>query len=159
MPSVYVAGKYTDYMNIREYQAKCIESGFTISYDWTAAAEQHLVEKEKKFPRRDAYDDIDGVLKADWTVLIMTDAEYSYRGTFCELGASIVRDIQRGVRHTIILSSGKVAAATPGWPIRALPAGLPVGLAAADCVFFHHPNVYHARSIEEALMIMNADHR
>ncbi len=139
MTSVYVAGKYTDYMNIREYQVKCVEAGFTISYDWTQAAEQHLDKKEKKFPRRDAYDDIDGVLKADWTVLIMTDAEYSYRGTFCELGASIVRDIQRSVRHTIILSSGKVAA--------------------AECVFFHHPNVYLVRCIEEALMIMNAYHR
>jgi hypothetical protein len=136
MPSVYVAGKYTDFATIRENQAKCMEAGFIISYDWTAAAEQHLVEKKKKFPRRDAYDDIDGVLKADWTVLIMTDSEYSYRGTFCELGASITRDIQRGVRRTIIVSDGMVAA--------------------GECVFFHHPNVYLVRTITEALMIMKS---
>jgi len=158
MTSVYVAGKYTDYMNIREYQAKCVESGFTISYDWTQAAEKHILGGKTKIHAIDALDDIDGVLQAKWTVLIMTDPDYSYRGTFCELGASLVRDMNRGVRRTIIVSNGVVAAATPGWPIRALPAGLPVGLAAADCVFFHHPNAQCVATIEEALHIMRTCH-
>ena len=38
MSSVYVAGKYADWLAIREHQAQIRAAGFKISYDWTQNA-------------------------------------------------------------------------------------------------------------------------
>ena len=133
MSSVYVAGKYADWLAIREHQAQIRAAGFSISYDWTQnAMAAHC--GGVKDQAGDAKADLDGVLNADWTVVIMDDPEYEYRGTFCELGASIARDIQRRKKRTILVTKGLIKA--------------------EDCVFYHHPNVLRVCSTGEAIHLM-----
>jgi len=128
--SVYVAGCYNDLETICQAQSFFIYNGYTISYDWTERAERHL-ERTPANMGTDAQKDIDGVLDADWSVLIMTDADYVYRGTFAELGASLCRDIYRRLPRTIIVGSQTSYA--------------------SDCCFWHHPGIFHANSLNEAL--------
>jgi hypothetical protein len=134
--SVYVAGKYSDKEYIQYNQALIRENGLTISYDWTS--------RMKDGPRfsedlgMDAKLDIEGVLNADWSIFLFTDKDYEYRGSFCELGVSITRDLQNDKRHTIIISpSGEVKA--------------------ASCCFFYHPNIIHVNDIDEAIAIIKME--
>jgi hypothetical protein len=137
MTSVYVAGKYAEWLTIREHMEKFRTAGFKISYDWTQNAMKVHCGGAKDYAG-DAKADLDGVMNAEWTVLIMDDPDYEYRGTFCELGASISRDIQRGKKRTIIVTRGLMKA--------------------EDCCFFHHPNVLHVCSTGEAINLMLGKH-
>ena len=137
MTTVYVAGKYADWLTICEHIEKIRAAGFKISYDWT----QNAMKVDCggiKDKAGDAKADLDGVLNAEWTVAIMDDPEYEYRGTFCELGASIARDIQRGKKRTILVTRGLIKA--------------------EDCVFYHHPNVLRVCSTGEAIDLMLGKH-
>jgi hypothetical protein len=67
----------------------------------------------------------------------MTRKDHVYRGTFCELGASIMRDTLRNKKkRTIILSH--------------------VGedTYAKSLCFYHHPDIVHVNTIDEALEFM-----
>jgi hypothetical protein len=134
-PKIYVAGKYSSILEVRSVMDKLKYSGFDISYDWTKKAEENS--KNPNSDRNidslmdDARRDIEGVLVADWTIILMTDPEYIYRGSFCELGASIARDIQRGLSRTIIIGVSESYAST--------------------CCFYFHPRIIHVKNIESAI--------
>jgi len=136
--SVYVAGCFDDYVEIRKIQGILREHGFVISYDWTERAEKTIRERTLRSNltmSEEATLDLQGVEKADWTILIITQKDYVYRGTFCELGASILRDrMLNKIGHTIILSNPDE------------------DTYAKSLCFFHHPDVIHLSTIEEAIL-------
>jgi len=133
--SVYLAGKYSDIEGIRENIEKIRSNGIEISYDWTIRAERNKNQlRLGEDLGSDAEEDIKGVMNAEWTIIMMTDKEYVYRGSFCELGASLSRDIRKGKRRTIIISED--------------------GVSASSCCFYYHPGVIHCNKIEEAIEII-----
>jgi hypothetical protein len=151
MSSIYVGGSYESCKKIQEIQAAVQKQGFIISYDWTKDAEKVIAHRTKNKEiigegsildsfrtvedmQKDAVNDFDGVYRAEWSIFLFTEVEYVYRGTFFELGASIMRDALRNhVKKTIIISN-------PNSPIYA-----------NTLCFFHHPNIIHVKTIEEAL--------
>lgn len=87
MVKIYVAGKWYDKTTIKI----CIEilksEGFEITHDWTATEEED--KKTDKDCARFAMMDLKGVMDADAIVVIITDANYPYRGTCVECGAAL----------------------------------------------------------------------
>jgi nucleoside 2-deoxyribosyltransferase len=143
---VYLAGCFDDYLEIRKVQGLLQTYGFEITYDWTIRAEKTITERNNMFNnmrmndtlKQDAKLDMNGVYEADWTIFIITKKDYVYRGTFCELGASIMRDILRDkIGHTIILSNKNEDSY------------------AKTLCFYHHPNIVHVNTIEEAVSILH----
>jgi hypothetical protein len=143
---VYVAGCFDDYLEIRKIQQILMTYGYEISYDWTIRAEKTINERmDGNVPSRtpeilkeEALFDMNGVYKADWTLFIITKKDYVYRGTFCELGASIMRDILHDkIGHTIILSNKNEETY------------------AKTLCFYHHPHIVHVNTIDEALTILH----
>jgi hypothetical protein len=113
---IYVAGCFDDYLEIRKAIIYLEKIGFEITYDWTIRAEKNVTERTNMFNnmrnesrlKEEAKLDMNGVLDADWSLFIINKKDYVYRGTFCELGASITRDILRDkIGHTIILSNNE----------------------------------------------------
>jgi hypothetical protein len=143
---VYVAGCFDDYLEIRKIQQSLIKCGYEISYDWTIRAEKTIRDRvdgivpsrTTEILKEEALFDMNGVYKADWTLFIITKKDYVYRGTFCELGASIMRDTLRDkIGHTIILSNKDE------------------DTYAKTLCFYHHPHIIHVNTIEEALSILH----
>jgi len=130
MVRIYIGGCYNNLEEIREAQQLIEENGFEISYDWTERAKEKNPRTHENL-EIDASKDILGVLDADWTILLMTDKSYIYRGTFTELGASIARDLNKNQQQTIIVGSDDTYA--------------------NDCCFWHHPNIIHELTIENAI--------
>ena len=84
---LYVAGKWADKHIIKTYMNFFTKEGHVITHDWT------VVEEEDKRTREDlakyAELDVQGVKKADYLIILITDPEYAYRGTSCELGVAL----------------------------------------------------------------------
>jgi len=145
-PTIYIAGCFDDYLEIRRIQQIIIKHGYKISYDWTIRAEKTIrdrmdgitTSRTPEVLKEEALFDMNGVYKADFTLFIITKKDYVYRGTFCELGASIMRDSLRDkIGHTIILSNKDE------------------DTYAKTLCFFHHPHIVHVNTIEEALSILH----
>jgi hypothetical protein len=124
--SIYVAGKYSNLDEVHHAQNLLKNTGFLISYDWTINAS-----KNTKSMIIDSTKDLDGVLEAEYSVILLTDPTYEYRGTFFELGASLTRDIQRGVKKTLVILNPNSHAST--------------------CCFAHHPNILYFENIESVI--------
>lgn len=146
MKKVYVAGCFDDYLEIRRIQEIIKLQGFEISYDWTIRAEKTINERNNNVSDTRTFDklgeesklDMNGVIEADWTIFVITKKDYVYRGTFCELGASITRDILNDkIGHTIILSGNEISYAK-------------------TLCFYHHPNVIHINTLDSALTKMTS---
>jgi len=137
----YVGGCFDNYEDIRNIQDIIKLHGHEISYDWTIRAEKTTMENTNNtrtptILMEEAELDINGVYLADWTVFLITKKDYVYRGTFCEVGASIMRDILRNQKgHTIIISNDDE-------------------IYAKTLCFFYHPDIVHVKSIEEAMKII-----
>jgi len=86
---VYVAGGFAFMSAIQEVQRALRDIGHQVTWDWTA------VEKGPAEAVTDAewahYSklDLDGVRTADYVVVVLTDPEYAFQGTFCELGCAL----------------------------------------------------------------------
>jgi hypothetical protein len=135
MVKIYIAGKYDNLSEIREAQRLVIEAGFEISYDWTKNAELTL--KSDKIDsivrmRSDADNDLNGVIDADWSIILLTDYNYVYRGSFCELGASITRDKFRNSLRTIVIRNTSAYA--------------------MSCCFAHHSDIIYCDNMEDAIL-------
>jgi len=177
MKKIYVGGCFDDYLEVRNIQNIFVSNGFEITYDWTIKvypcfcihldtkdrithilfvhkyiyarieinAEKIITHRNKLSNDMRTFDklqeeailDMNGVYQADWSIFIITRKDYVYRGTFFELGASIMRDTLRNKRnHTIIISSvGK-------------------DTYAKTLCFYHHPDIIHVNTIDEALYFM-----
>ena len=138
---IYVGGCFDDYLEIRKIQNILILKGYEISYDWTIRAEKTVYERNNLSVdirtadklKEEAELDMNGIYEADWTIFIITRKEYVYRGTFFELGASIMRDTLRNKRQTIILSNKNE------------------NTYAKTLCFFHHPSIIHVNTIDDAI--------
>jgi len=139
---IYVGGCYDSYQEIEHIQSQLINHGHVITYDWTKRAQEEMNKRREGEPSErsiselslDAKLDLQGVLTAEWSVFLINKKDYVYRGTFCEIGASISRDIMsHGNRRTIIISdvADKIYAKT--------------------LCFFHHPHIIHYSSVSEAI--------
>jgi hypothetical protein len=139
---IYVGGCYDSYQEIKQIQSELMNHGHVITYDWTKRAEEELNKRRNGEPSErsirelslDAELDLQGVLSADWSVFLINKKDYVYRGTFCEIGASISRDVTRhGNRRTIIISNDTDK------------------LYAKTLCFFHHPHIIHSSSNSEVI--------
>ena len=78
---VYVAGKFTDKENIQAKMKNIEKLGCVITFDWTRFEDEDLTRAAEKA--------IIGVKTCDIVIVIMDDKDYSYRGTFTEVGIAI----------------------------------------------------------------------
>lgn len=108
--NVYVAGKWGDSESISQKIKEIEELGINITLNWTKCKEENCNKEQQLIAddtvynaylnpvkhqnelRRDAGEEIDGVRRADIVIAIMDDPEYTYRGTFTEVGASLGLD-------------------------------------------------------------------
>jgi nucleoside 2-deoxyribosyltransferase len=128
MTNIYVAGKWTDKDTIKKYMLELESMGHTITHDWTTFE----FETKNTKPQM-AFADIEGVKKADMVVILMTDPEYAYRGSFTELGAALALN-----KKIYLVSDAENARANY-----------------KTNVFFHHPLINHIESWSE--FILNID--
>ena len=77
---LYVAGSITNKDNIGKIIEKFENLGYVITHNWTLGCE--------KGPKA-AELDINGVKRANILVVIMDEKDYSYRGTYCEIGCAL----------------------------------------------------------------------
>lgn len=89
---IYLAGKWTEKELFKKYMNDIEHIGHTITHDWTSF-EADLNNSKKSM----ADHDIKGVMTADAYISYMNDVDYSYRGTFTELGVALA--IQRTNPH------------------------------------------------------------
>jgi nucleoside 2-deoxyribosyltransferase len=82
---IYVAGKFDEKQQARGAMAQLRALGHEITYDWT----QHPEEQSESNLQHAADCDLDGVLRADAVLMLLTDPLYAYRGSFTELGAAL----------------------------------------------------------------------
>jgi len=132
---IYVGGCFDDYTEIRKIQNFVKSKGFEISYDWTIHAEKTIKtrntkERSIKILQEESDLDINGVHKSDWSIFVINKENYVYRGTFCEIGASLMRDIMLKQKRTIIIESDD-------------------DTYAKSLCFYYHPNIIHVKTLEE----------
>lgn len=84
--SIYIAGKWGDKEDISQKMTQLINMGYKITHDWT---KNESVTRDRSELAKFAVLDINGVLSADYMIVIMTDTKYPYRGTFTEIGCAI----------------------------------------------------------------------
>lgn len=86
-PKLYVAGKFADGSYVNKHIEKLEALGYTITHNWTKVedSKEHTTDELAKY----AAADIDGVVAADYLIVIITDPTYPYRGSCSELGAAL----------------------------------------------------------------------
>lgn len=89
-PKFYLAGKFTHKDTCNEKIQLLEDLGFINTWNWTQV-EKHNVDHETMGYY--AVKDIDGVVNADFLVVIIDDKDYAYRGTFTEIGAALAKKI------------------------------------------------------------------
>lgn len=82
----YLAGKYGDRELLKEKIQEIKNLGYTPTWGWMEA-ETHS--HEAGIMGYFAKKDIDGVVDADFLIVVMDDRDYAYRGTFTEIGAAL----------------------------------------------------------------------
>lgn len=83
---IYVAGKFYEAERLRGEMAKLKQLGFQITHDWTT--NEAMGPRTPEYLQKWAEFDINGVKEADFVIADMTDPEYPYRGTWCEIGCA-----------------------------------------------------------------------
>jgi nucleoside 2-deoxyribosyltransferase len=122
---IYVAGKWGDRENISKYIQDIQKHGFEISYDWTKNEIQECrTHEEMSFF---AEKDMNGVKTSDVVVLLITDKEYAYRGTFTEMGGALA------LNKTIFIVD----------PFE--------NAVCHSNIFYWHPLIYHVKSWKDLL--------
>jgi len=122
MYKCYVAGKFSDSEKIQNIQKDLREIGYTITHDWTT-------KNTGLSPKECATLDIEGVKQSHLLFVLMDDNQYSYRGTFTEIGCAI------GLNKKIIVVCPEERA-----------------ICRTNC-FFHHPSIKHVTDINDGLQI------
>lgn len=124
---LYLAGKWADRNgSMGEKRDSLKAAGHEITHDWMTF----------EVPTRDhrqlgvmAVKDIEGVQAADAVVIVMDDPDYSYRGSFSELGASLA------------LGKPICMVSPPG-----------SGYGFKGNVFWHHPHIMYVETWKSALV-------
>lgn len=125
---VFVSAQLNDAPCARRLYRRLIESGHTITHDWTmtdsirGSYRNHSMEA-----RRRAALDIDGVLAAE-AYVILTDNHDCGKGMYVELGAALAETSRGKLRHVAI-----------------------VGRKNHESIFYYHPALRHFENIEDYL--------
>lgn len=94
---VYVAGKFTDPASVNKVQEICRQNGCEVTYDWTKHVDTLLDPNvdvdDLNILKEKADADIQGVLGADFVIVLFLDPKYAYRGTWTEIGIAIGKNI------------------------------------------------------------------
>ncbi len=121
MPRVYVAGAWPQRQRIRKVIEELTQKGWTVTHDWTKETKTMPVTEKGSC----ALLDLQGVRDADVLLGVMFKPDYSYRGTWTEIGAALA------LGHPVILYTPWENSVAPDqW------AATP-----ASNVFFYHPEV------------------
>ena len=80
---LYVSGKFDRWQYIGERIAELEALGCTTTYNWTTEEARALSMKCA------AMKDIEGAIDSELHVIIIDDPAHHYRGTWCEVGASL----------------------------------------------------------------------
>ena len=134
---VYVAGAWHRKPQVKALMQVIEEKCWsTVTHDWTQIEDRIYEDDEKELARSRecAALDVQGVRDANFVVVLMDQEEYSYRGSFCELGVAL------GSEKPVYVLCDK------DWR----------SMKAAEVVFFHHPNVIHVQSQVELLIKLGA---
>ena len=124
---IFVSGKWTEKQSIRIKMNELEEMGHQITFDWTSFEEEG--DGPEKM-RQAGINDINGVRDAQILISDMSDPDYAYRGTFCELGCALALD-----KPVFLLCPNPEAIC------RQQP-------------FFYHPNVHHFTSWTDLLSVL-----
>lgn len=123
----YLAGKWTEKQQMLEH-VNSIEKLHTCTHKWM------LHEGETKSDC--AFNDIQGVIEADFIVIMITDPKYPYRGTFSELGAALASNhILKRQKPIFIIDP------------------FTDSYASTNC-FYHHPDVKHLTDIKQLMSVI-----
>lgn len=82
---LFVSGKFNDRKLIRDKMDELEKLGYTITHDWTTK-EKCVGDKNLRIA---GIEDINRVKDCDLHIIVITDPEYPYCGTFAELGCSL----------------------------------------------------------------------
>ncbi|QKF94363.1 nucleoside 2-deoxyribosyltransferase [Fadolivirus algeromassiliense] len=122
---VFVSGKFAEKPLIRSKMDELEKLGYKITHDWTSYEKTPSNKDESKLA---AIFDIEGIQKCDIHVVVISDKDYPYRGTFCEMGCSM------GLNKRILLWNPFDDAACMTVP------------------FYNHPCVTHFKTWEELVV-------
>lgn len=126
---VYVAGPLADAAAVRAVQDAVVAAGHQLSLDWTRGPDVAFAdsyESDLAMSADIATTDLDGVMDAD--AVLVVASEHEGRGMFVELGAALARAREGDLAHVVI-----------------------VGHVRHDSVFYYHPAVQRASTVEEWL--------
>jgi len=85
-PSFYLAGGYHRKQQLEQNICDLENLGYKCTWDWTQT-EEHS--QDYDVMAHYAALDLDGVCCADFVVAVIDDKDYSYRGTFTEIGCAL----------------------------------------------------------------------
>ena len=126
---VYVAGALTNASAVQVAQEALVAAGHELSLDWTRGPDIDFVDgydSDLAASARIAAADLDAVMRADAVVVVAS--EHEGRGMFVELGAALARAREGDLAHVVV-----------------------VGPIHHDSVFYYHPAVQRAATVEEWL--------
>ena len=97
--AIYIGGCQADYLEVRNVQDVFKKINMKISYDWTNDAEKihnedklsEYIKKPDKLKEKMELD-IEGINNAEWSLFVVPKNANVYKGSYLELGASILRD-------------------------------------------------------------------
>ena len=124
MVKIFVSGKFFDKEVISSFMNMFRNMGHVITHDWTKFEGDNPTDEELKIAGEN---DINGVRNCDIHIIILSDPNYAYRGTFAELGCSL------GLGKRVMIFSG---------PKEGLYMRVP---------FYHHPLVEHYYDFDKLL--------
>ena len=126
---IYVAGPLADVETVQAVQSAVVEAGHELALDWSRGQDVTFVADYASRPAvsaRLAEDDLDAVLAAD--AVLVVASEHDGRGMFVELGAALARACLGDLDHVVV-----------------------IGQIRHESVFFHHPVIERAATVEEWL--------
>ena len=124
MVKIFVSGKFFDKEVISSFMDVFRKMGDEITHDWTKFEGDNPTEDELKIAGKN---DIDGVKNCDVHIIILSDPNYAYRGTFAELGCSL------GLGKKVMIFCGPKTGSFMRVP------------------FYHHPLIEHYTNFDELL--------
>ncbi|CAB4950507.1 unannotated protein [freshwater metagenome] len=110
-------------------QQAVVAAGHQLSLDWTRGPDVNFADgydSDLAVSAQIAVADLDGVMNAD--AVIVVASEHQGRGMFVELGAALARAREGDLAHVVV-----------------------VGTVQHDSVFFYHPAVQRASTVDEWL--------
>ncbi|MGA8847451.1 MAG: hypothetical protein WB471_12625 [Nocardioides sp.] len=126
---IYVAGPLADIETVQAVQAAVVAAGHKLTFDWSRGKDVTFVGGYASRPDVSASlaaDDLNAVLAADAVLVVASD--HDGRGMFVELGAALARACRGDLDHVVV-----------------------IGQIRHESVFFHHPVVRRASTVDEWL--------